>query len=51
MIDPTDRKLLTALAPGLPLTPAPYAEVASWLDLTEFPERVLALVQRAISAR
>ena len=35
MIDPTDRKLLTALAPGLPLTPAPYAEVASWLDLTE----------------
>ena len=23
----------------------------TWLDLTEYPERVLALVQRAISAR
>lgn len=35
MIHPTDRKLLAALAPGLPLTPEPYGEVARWLGLTE----------------
>jgi DNA-binding Lrp family transcriptional regulator len=39
-IDPTDRKLIAAIQGGLPLTPAPYAEVASWLDLDE--EEVIA---------
>jgi DNA-binding Lrp family transcriptional regulator len=39
-IDPTDRKLIAATQGGLPLTPAPYAEVASWLDLDE--EEVIA---------
>lgn len=34
-IDATDRKILTATASGLPLSPTPYAEVAAWLDLPE----------------
>lgn len=39
-LDPIDRKLITATQGGLPLTPFPYAEVASWLDLSE--EEVLS---------
>ncbi|WP_417728247.1 Lrp/AsnC family transcriptional regulator [Roseovarius sp.] len=35
MIDATDRRILSATQGGLPLVPAPYAEVAGWLDLTE----------------
>lgn len=34
-IDATDRRIIAATSGGLPLTPAPYAEVAGWLDLTE----------------
>lgn len=34
-IDATDRKIIAATQGGLPLTPAPYAEVARWLALTE----------------
>ncbi|THD85509.1 Lrp/AsnC family transcriptional regulator [Aliigemmobacter aestuarii] len=34
-IDSTDRRILTATASGLPLTPRPFAEVGSWLGLTE----------------
>jgi DNA-binding Lrp family transcriptional regulator len=52
-IDPTDRKLIAATQGGLPLTPSPYAEVASWLDLDE--EEVIArlgsLVDRGIVRR
>ena len=35
MIDATDRKLISATQAGLPLTPRPYAEIASWLGLDE----------------
>lgn len=34
-IDATDRKIIAATASGLPMTAAPYAEVAGWLGLTE----------------
>ena len=34
-IDAIDRKLIAATQGGLPLAPAPYAEVASWLGLSE----------------
>ena len=34
-IDTTDRRIIAATTSGLPLTPAPYAEVAAWLGLTE----------------
>ena len=39
-IDATDRKIIAATASGLPMTAAPYAEVAGWLGLTE--EEVLS---------
>lgn len=39
-LDPVDRRLISATQGGLPLTPFPYAEVASWLDLSE--EEVLS---------
>lgn len=35
IIDATDRRLIAATQGGLPLAPSPYAEVASWLGLTE----------------
>ena len=34
-IDATDRRIIAATSGGLPLAPAPYAEVAGWLGLTE----------------
>lgn len=34
-MDATDRRLIAATQGGFPLAPAPYAEVASWLGLTE----------------
>ena len=34
-IDAIDRKLIAATQGGLPLAPAPFAEVASWLGLSE----------------
>lgn len=34
-IDAIDRRIISATQGGLPLTPAPYAEVAAWLGLTE----------------
>lgn len=34
-IDAIDRRIINATQGGLPLTPAPYAEVARWLGLTE----------------
>lgn len=34
-IDAADRRLINATQSGLPLTPAPYAEVARWLGIGE----------------
>lgn len=34
-MDSIDRRILKVTAGGLPLAPRPYAEVASWLGLTE----------------
>lgn len=34
-LDALDRRLMKATQAGLPLTPAPYAEVAKWLGLSE----------------
>lgn len=53
MIDATDRRLIAATQGGLPLTPAPYAEVASWLGLTEADVigRLDALQRRGIIRR
>lgn len=42
--DATDRRLLAATASGLPLTPAPFAEIAGWLGLSE--GEVIARLQR-----
>ena len=35
VLDTTDRAIITALQSGLPLVPAPYAEVAAGLELSE----------------
>ncbi len=42
-----DRRILAASAGGLPLTPAPFAEVAGWLGVTEAAvlDRVTAKLQ------
>lgn len=52
-LDPTDRRLIAATQSGLPLTPFPYAEVASWLDLSEEEvlSRLSALRERGIIRR
>ncbi|MEZ5912355.1 MAG: Lrp/AsnC family transcriptional regulator [Paracoccaceae bacterium] len=42
-IDATDRKILKATAPGLPLTPHPFAEVGRWLELPE--DEVIARIE------
>ncbi|MFZ1814380.1 MAG: AsnC family transcriptional regulator [Rhizobiaceae bacterium] len=34
-LEPTDRRILSATQGGLPLVREPYAEIASWLGLTE----------------
>ncbi|MCV2865816.1 AsnC family transcriptional regulator [Albidovulum sediminicola] len=41
-IDATDRRIIAATSGGLPLAPAPFAEVANWLGLSE--DEVLARV-------
>lgn len=52
-LDPTDRRIVTATQAGLPLVPAPYAEVAGWLNLTEAEviERLSAMQARGIVRR
>ena len=52
-IDAMDRRLVAATQRGLPLTPAPYAEVASWLGLDEDEviSRLAALQARGIIRR
>jgi DNA-binding Lrp family transcriptional regulator len=34
-LDATDRRIVAATAGGLPLTPAPYAEIGRWIALSE----------------
>lgn len=34
-LDATDRRIVAATQGGLPLVPAPYGEVATWLGMTE----------------
>jgi siroheme decarboxylase len=52
-LDAIDRKLINATQSGLPLTPAPYAEVASWLGLSEGEviARMSAMLDKGIIRR
>lgn len=52
-LDPTDRKLIAATQAGLPLTPAPYAEIARWLGLAEaeVTGRLAAMQQQGVIRR
>lgn len=52
-IDATDRRILAATAAGLPLVPAPYAEVAGWLGLEEayVMARMAALLDAGVIRR
>lgn len=52
-VDATDRRLIAATQAGLPLTQAPYAEVAGWLGLSEEEviARLKALQERGIVRR
>lgn len=53
MVDAVDRKIINATQGGLPLTPAPYAEVAGWLgiDEAEVILRLTAMRDRGIIRR
>lgn len=48
-----DRRIIAATAGGLPLTPAPFAEVAGWLGLTEAQviERMAAMQDAGVIRR
>jgi DNA-binding Lrp family transcriptional regulator len=52
-IDATDRAIIEALQGGLPLVPAPYAEVAQELDLseTELTSRLAAMKASGVIRR
>ena len=52
-LDPTDRSLIKATQAGLPLTARPYAQIATWLMLTEDEviARLTALQDRGIIRR
>jgi DNA-binding Lrp family transcriptional regulator len=52
-IDATDRSIIAATASGLPLVPAPFAEVAGWLNLTEAEviRRMTAMQARGVIRR
>ncbi len=53
MIDATDRRIIEALQGGLPLVPAPYAQVADTLDIEEqaLIDRLTALKARGVIRR
>lgn len=53
IIDATDRRIINATQGGLPLAPAPYAEVARWLGLTEAEviDRLDAMQRRGVIRR
>ena len=52
-IDATDRRIINATQSGLPLTPAPYAEIAGWLGLSEAEviDRLAAMQDRGVIRR
>lgn len=52
-IDDLDRRIVTASQAGLPLVPAPYAEIAGWLGLAEDEviARMAAMQERGIIRR
>ena len=52
-LDAIDRSIVKATQAGLPLTPAPYAEVAAVIGLTEAEviERIAAMQERGIIRR
>jgi DNA-binding Lrp family transcriptional regulator len=52
-IDATDRRIIEATQGGLPLTPAPYAEIAATLGLTEAEviDRLAAMQARGVIRR
>lgn len=52
-IDDIDRRIVTASQAGLPLVPAPYAEIAGWLGLAEAEviARMAAMQERGIIRR
>lgn len=52
-LDPVDRRLMQATQAGLPLTPAPYAEIARWLGLPEAEviARLAAMQARGVIRR
>lgn len=52
-LDPMDRRLMKATQAGLPLTPAPYSEIARWLgiDEAEVIDRLAAMQDRGVIRR
>lgn len=52
-LDPMDRRLMKATQAGLPLTPAPYREIARWLgiDEAEVIDRLAAMQDRGVIRR
>lgn len=52
-LDATDRRLIAATQVGLPLTPAPYQEVANWLGLDEAEviARLAAMQEKGVIRR
>lgn len=52
-LDAIDRRLMKATQAGLPMTPAPYAEIAGWLSLTEAEviDRLAAMQARGVIRR
>ncbi len=52
-LDAIDRRLMKATQAGLPMTPAPYAEIAGWLGLTEAEviDRLAAMQSRGVIRR
>jgi siroheme decarboxylase len=52
-LDATDRRIIAATGAGLPLSPAPYAELGRWLGLSEAEviARMTALRDRGVIRR
>ncbi|MDO5647879.1 AsnC family transcriptional regulator [Paracoccus sp. (in: a-proteobacteria)] len=53
VLDPTDRRIITATQSGLPLVPQPYREIAGWLNLpeSEVIARIRGLQDRGVIRR
>lgn len=52
-IDATDRHIIAATGAGLPLTPAPYAEIGQWLGIgeAEILDRMRAMLASGVIRR